>query len=104
MRFARFDVRGDPVIVFDEVLSFQSWALETRRPEVEHIAPTIERYRKILLFPHRPRSTAAMFSGLAAKFCGTLRRTNSQAILNSNRCLEPFGYLVKARGSAWLSH
>ena len=87
----------DPVIVLDEVAILPVMGLETRRPEVEHIAPTIERYRKIL----RLSAPATLDGGDVIRirrkiFVGLSRRTNSQAILQLESPPEPFGYLVKA--------
>jgi len=85
----------DPAIVLDEIAILPIMGLAARRPEVDHIAPTLGRYRELrrLSKPSTLDGGDVICVGRNI-FVGLSQRTNREAIEQMQTLVKPFGYTV----------
>jgi dimethylargininase len=87
----------DTALVLDEVAIITRPGSETRRREVDGVAPTIMKYRKVV----RIDSPGTLEAGDVLRmgpnlFVGVSTRTNRQGIEMLRKALKPYGYQVLA--------
>ncbi len=85
----------DVAVVVDELAVLASMGTESRRPEVENIAPVLSRYRPIeRIEPPATLEGGDILQAGKTLFAGLSPRTNIQGIRALGRFLKPFGYRV----------